>query len=85
MGGEQVRSSRSTVAASKETLMSVLNTRMLSTLIARNLDRNYGRLGVSTNRMSSGLRINSAADDTANISVRELLRGRPQSGHPQRQ
>ena len=38
--------------------MSVLNTRMLSTLIARNLDRNYGRLGVSTNRMSSGLRIN---------------------------
>ena len=74
MGGEQVRSSRSTVAASKETLMSVLNTRMLSTLIARNLDRNYGRLGVSTNRMSSGLRINSAADDTANISVRELLR-----------
>lgn len=51
-----------------------LNTRMLSTLIARNLDRSYNRLGVSTSRMASGLRINSAADDTANISVRELMR-----------
>lgn len=54
--------------------MSALNTRMLSTLISRNLNRSYSRLGVSTDRMSSGLRINKAVDDTAQITVRELLR-----------
>ena len=54
--------------------MSVLNTKMLSTLIARNMTRTYNRLGVSTDRISSGMRINSAADDTSYITVRELLR-----------
>jgi flagellin len=41
---------------------------------ARNLSGNYAALGVSTQRLSSGLRINSAADDAAGLAVRELMR-----------
>ncbi len=41
---------------------------------ARNLNIHYGSLSQSTQRLSSGLRINSAADDAAGLAIRELQR-----------
>ena len=40
----------------------------------RNLSNSYNKLGTSTSRLSSGLRINSAADDAAGLAIRELMR-----------
>jgi flagellin len=41
---------------------------------ARHLGRNYDALAQSVERLSSGLRINSAKDDAAGLAVRELMR-----------
>jgi flagellin len=41
---------------------------------ARNLSASYSQLGTSTQRLSSGLRINNAADDAAGLAIRELMR-----------
>jgi len=41
---------------------------------ARNLSNSYASLSTSTQRLSSGLRINSAADDAAGLAIRELMR-----------
>jgi flagellin len=41
---------------------------------ARNLNSAYSKLGTSTERLSSGLRVNSSADDAAGLAVRELMR-----------
>jgi len=41
---------------------------------ARNLSQAYSSLALSTNRLSSGLRITSAADDAAGLAIRELMR-----------
>lgn len=41
---------------------------------ANNLNAHYSDLSTSTQRLSSGLRINGAADDAAGIAIRELLR-----------
>jgi len=41
---------------------------------ARTLNGHYGRLAQTTQRLSSGLRINSAADDAAGLAIRELQR-----------
>jgi flagellin len=41
---------------------------------ARNLNTSYERLSTSTERLSSGLRINTAADDAAGLAIRELMR-----------
>jgi flagellin len=41
---------------------------------ARNLSTHYGSLGVSTRRLSSGLRIGTSADDAAGLAVREMMR-----------
>ncbi len=41
---------------------------------ARNLSVTYKALARSVQRLSSGLRINSAADDAAGLAVRELMR-----------
>ena len=41
---------------------------------ARILNITYGRLATSVQRLSSGLRINSAADDAAGLAVREMMR-----------
>jgi flagellin len=41
---------------------------------ARNLGISYDRLSTSVERLSSGLRINSAKDDAAGLAVRELIR-----------
>ena len=41
---------------------------------ARQLDLSYDALSQSVERLSSGLRINSAKDDAAGLAVRELMR-----------
>jgi flagellin len=42
--------------------------------VARTLNQQYNALQVSTRRLSSGLRIGTAADDAAGLAVRELMR-----------
>ena len=41
---------------------------------AKHLGNTYSQLGKSVERLSSGLRINRAADDAAGLAVRELMR-----------
>lgn len=41
---------------------------------ARNLAAHYGNLGSSTRKLSSGLRVNQAADDAAGLAAREMMR-----------
>jgi len=52
----------------------VINHNMMAMNAARNLSTVYSRLASSTSRLSSGLRIGSAADDAAGLAVRELMR-----------
>ncbi len=52
----------------------IVNHNLMAMTAARNLNTAYNALSVSTNRLSSGLRINSAADDAAGLAVRELMR-----------
>jgi flagellin len=52
----------------------VINHNMMAATAARNLSNSYGKLATSTNRLSSGLRINTAADDAAGLAIRELMR-----------
>ncbi|MBI5724037.1 MAG: hypothetical protein HZA50_08775 [Planctomycetes bacterium] len=54
-------------------MLSIKNN-IMANEVARNLGLAYDSLGVSVNRLSSGLRINSAADDAAGLAVRELMR-----------
>jgi flagellin len=41
---------------------------------ARNLSHSYSNLATSTRRLSSGLRVGTAADDAAGLAIRELMR-----------
>ena len=52
----------------------VINTNLMALNAARNLGEAYGRLGTSTRRLSSGLRVGTAADDAAGLAIRELMR-----------
>lgn len=52
----------------------VINHNMMAMNAARNLSNSYSALAVSTQRLSSGLRINTAADDAAGLAIRELMR-----------
>jgi flagellin-like hook-associated protein FlgL len=52
----------------------VINHNMMAMNTARNLNNTYNRLNASVQRLSSGLRINSAADDAAGLAIRELMR-----------
>lgn len=52
----------------------VINHNMSAMNAARNLGQSYGELATSTRRLSSGLRIGTAADDAAGLAVRELMR-----------
>lgn len=52
----------------------VINNNLMAANTARTLNGHYGRLAQSTQRLSSGLRINSAADDAAGLAIRELQR-----------
>ncbi|MCC5870567.1 MAG: flagellin, partial [Gammaproteobacteria bacterium] len=49
----------------------VINTNALSLNAQRNLMNTSGQLGVSLQRLSSGLRINSAKDDAAGLAISE--------------
>ncbi len=52
----------------------VVNHNMMAMNAARNLNASYNRLNKSVQRLSSGLRVNSAADDAAGLAIRELMR-----------
>ena len=52
----------------------VINHNLMAMNAARNLNSSYSALSTSTQRLSSGLRINTAADDAAGLAVRELMR-----------
>ena len=52
----------------------VINNNSLASRTASGLSTSYAQLAKSTQRLSSGLRINSAADDAAGLAIRELMR-----------
>jgi len=52
----------------------VINHNMMAMNAARHLGTVYGSLSKSMERLSSGLRVNSAADDAAGLAIRELMR-----------
>ncbi len=51
-----------------------INHNLMAMTAARNLQSAYGDLGTSVRRLSTGLRINTAADDAAGLAIRELMR-----------
>ncbi|MFH1914345.1 MAG: flagellin [Pseudomonadota bacterium] len=59
----------------------VINHNLMAMNAQRNLTDHYGRLGVSTRRLSSGLRVGTAADDAAGLAIRELMRSEISSLH----
>jgi len=52
----------------------VINHNMMAMTAARNFTLSYDALSKSTNRLSSGMRINSSADDAAGLAVSEFMR-----------
>jgi flagellin len=52
----------------------VINHNLMAMNATRNLNTAYSALATSTSRLSSGLRITTAADDAAGLAVRELMR-----------
>ncbi len=52
----------------------VINHNAMAANTARNLNTHYGNLADSTRKLSSGLRIETAADDAAGLAIRELMR-----------
>jgi len=57
----------------------VINHNLMAMNASRNLNSAYGALSTSTERLSSGLRVNTAADDAAGLAIRELMRADIQS------
>ncbi len=51
-----------------------INHNQMALNVSNNLNSHYGNLQTSTQRLSSGLRINGAADDAAGLAIRELMR-----------
>ncbi|MBD5416752.1 MAG: flagellin [Desulfovibrio sp.] len=51
-----------------------INHNQMASNVANTLTSHYGNLQTSTQRLSSGLRVNSAADDAAGLAIRELMR-----------
>ena len=51
-----------------------VNHNLMASNVANNLNTHYSKLATSTQRLSTGLRINSAADDAAGLAIRELQR-----------
>jgi flagellin len=69
------KNQQGTSGCNKEVFMALtINHNMMAMTAARNLSNSYGSLATSTNRLSSGLRINTAADDAAGLAIRELMR-----------
>lgn len=52
----------------------VINNNLMAMNAARNLNHSYTQLADSTRKLSSGLRIGTAADDAAGLAIRELMR-----------
>ncbi len=52
----------------------VINHNLMAMNSARNLNSSYNRLSDSTRKLSSGLRVDTAADDAAGLAIRELMR-----------
>ncbi len=52
----------------------VINHNLMATRTANALSSSYGNLATSVQRLSTGLRVNSAADDAAGLAIRELQR-----------
>jgi flagellin len=52
----------------------VINNNMVAMNTARNLSTTYGNMSNSVKRLSTGLRVNSAADDAAGLAIREGMR-----------
>ncbi|WP_165177580.1 flagellin [Desulfovibrio sp. ZJ369] len=51
-----------------------INHNQMAQNVGNTLTSHYGNLRTSTTRLSTGLRINSAADDAAGLAIRELMR-----------
>ena len=51
-----------------------INNNSMASNVANNLTSHYSNLSTSTQRLSTGLRVNSAADDAAGLAIRELMR-----------
>jgi len=51
-----------------------INHNSMASNVANNLTQHYSDLKTSTERLSTGLRVNSAADDAAGLAIRELMR-----------
>ena len=51
-----------------------INHNQMASNVANTLTSHYGNLQISTKRLSTGLRVNSAADDAAGLAIRELMR-----------
>ncbi|MDE7372184.1 MAG: flagellin, partial [Desulfovibrio sp.] len=51
-----------------------INNNSMASNVANTLTSHYNNLSTSTQRLSSGLRVNSAADDAAGLAIRELMR-----------
>ena len=54
--------------------MLAIKNNLMAVNAARHLGMSYNALATSVERLSSGLRINSAKDDAAGLAVRELMR-----------
>ena len=54
--------------------MLAIKNNLMAVNAARHLGNSYNALATSVERLSSGLRINSAKDDAAGLAVRELMR-----------
>lgn len=52
----------------------VINHNLMATTAGRNLSASYTNLSSSTRKLSSGLRVGTAADDAAGLAIRELMR-----------
>ena len=51
-----------------------INNNSMASNVANTLTSHYSDLKTSTERLSTGLRVNSAADDAAGLAIRELMR-----------
>ena len=51
-----------------------INNNNMSSNVRNTLTSHYNDLSTSTQRLSTGLRVNSAADDAAGLAIRELMR-----------
>ncbi|MBU6270167.1 MAG: flagellin FliC [Betaproteobacteria bacterium] len=54
-------------------MMTIINTNVLSLNAQRNLSSNSANLATSINRLSTGMRVNSAKDDAAGLAISERM------------